>query len=385
MGKDQSVMDVAHLFSPLSLRELTLPNRIAVSPMCQYSAVDGYANDWHFVHLASRAVGGAGLIFTEQIAVTPEGRSSPQDLGLWDDSQIAPLKRITDFLHAQGSYAGIQLGHAGRKSSMSRPWDAPRVIPPSEGGWENRYSASNVPYAEAYGVPIPLDLAGIEELKRAYVATTERAVEAGFDVAEIHGAHGYLMHQFLSPISNRRTDAYGGSFEGRTRLLVEVAEAVHKAWPQDRPLFVRISATDWLEGNVEQETIAGSGWTFDQSIALAKRLREVGVDLIDVSSGGNVAKPHIPVGPGYQTKFAEEIRREANISTGAVGMISDPAHADHILRSQQADLILIAREMLRDPYWPMRAARELKQSTPWPVQYVRAAEGHPEFRSPIQL
>jgi 2,4-dienoyl-CoA reductase-like NADH-dependent reductase (Old Yellow Enzyme family) len=377
-------MTVPHLFAPLPLRSVTLPNRIAVSPMCQYSSEDGFANDWHFVHLASRAVGGAGLVFTEASAVTPEGRISPQDLGIWSDDHVDRLKRITDFLHAQGSYAGIQLAHAGRKSSTRRPWDGTGVLLPSEGGWENRFAPSAIPFSEEYGIPIELSRGGIVTIKNAFVAAARRALAAGFDVVEIHAAHGYLLHQFLSPLSNKRSDEYGGSFENRVRLLLEVAKAVRDAWPSDLPLFVRISATDWLESFTGEETAASeSGWTIAQSVALSSLLPESGVDLIDVSSGGNVAKVDIPVGSGYQTAFAARIRREAGISTGTVGMITDSAQADHVIRTQQADLVLLAREELRDPYWPLRAARELKQPASWPVQYTRAADGRPAVRGRI--
>jgi 2,4-dienoyl-CoA reductase-like NADH-dependent reductase (Old Yellow Enzyme family) len=377
-------MNVSHLFAPLALRSITLPNRIAVSPMCQYSSEDGFASDWHFVHLGSRAVGGAGLVFTEASAVLPEGRISPQDLGIWSDRHITPLKRITDFLHSQGSYAGLQLAHAGRKASMSRPWDGTRLVPPSEGGWDAQYAPSAIPFAEEYGKPTALTHEGIATIKKAFAAAAARALAAGFDVIEIHAAHGYLLHEFLSPLSNQRADQYGGSFENRTRLLLEVATALREAWPAHLPIFVRISATDWLESlSGEGNNKIESGWTIDQSVALSSLLRECGVDLVDVSSGGNVAKTDIPVGSGYQTAFAARIRREAGIATGSVGMITDPAQADGIIRSQQADLVLLAREMLRDPYWPLRAARELKYPAAWPVQYGRAADGRAPAREPV--
>lgn len=378
-------MSGPHLFAPLHLRSLTLPNRIVVSPMCQYSSKDGFANDWHFVHLGSRAVGGAGLIFTEASAVTPEGRISPQDLGIWSDEHIAPLKRITDFLHSQGCYAGTQLAHAGRKSSTWRPWDGSGVIQPAEGGWKERFAPSAIPFSEEYGTPIELSREGISEIRNAFIAAAHRAHAAGFDVLEIHAAHGYLLHQFLSPLSNQRTDDYGGSFENRVRLLLEVVKAVRESWPNHLPLFVRISATDWLETFADEEPKnVDAGWTIAQSVALSSLLRECGVDLVDVSSGGNVAKVDIPVGPGYQTGFASRIRREAGISTAAVGMITDSAQADQIVRTQQADLVFLAREELRDPYWPLRAARELGQPTPWPVQYTRAATGRPTVRAGIK-
>jgi 2,4-dienoyl-CoA reductase-like NADH-dependent reductase (Old Yellow Enzyme family) len=353
----------SHLFSPLQLAGVTFPNRIFVSPMCQYSSEDGFSNDWHLVHLGSRAVGGAALVLTEASAVLAEGRISPQDLGLWKDDHIAGLKRIVEFLHAQGARAGVQLAHAGRKASMTRPWAGERYLPPSEGGWRDVMAPSAQPFAENYGQPIELDLAGIETITRAFVKATRRAVEAGFDVVELHGAHGYLLHEFLSPLSNRRTDQYGGSFENRIRLMVEVVDAIRAELPVELPLLVRISATDWTEG----------GWDIDQSVALAKVLKEHKVDLVDVSSGGMVPRVVMPIGPGYQTTFAERIRREAHIATGAVGMITDAAQAEHILRTGQADLVLLARELLREPYWPLQAAKELGDATSWPAQYLRAA------------
>ncbi len=356
-------MSQSHLFSPLQLAGVTFPNRIFVSPMCQYSSEDGFSNDWHLVHLGSRAVGGAALVLTEASAVLAEGRISPQDLGLWKDDHIAGLRRIVEFLHAQGARAGVQLAHAGRKASMTRPWAGERYLPPSEGGWRDVMAPSAVPFAENYGQPIELDLAGIETITRAFVKATRRAVEAGFDVVELHGAHGYLLHEFLSPLSNRRTDQYGGSFENRIRLMVEVVDAIRAELPVELPLLVRISATDWTEG----------GWDIDQSVALAKVLKEHKVDLVDVSSGGMVPRVVMPIGPGYQTTFAERIRREAHIATGAVGMITDAAQAEHILRTGQADLVLLARELLREPYWPLQAAKELGDATSWPAQYLRAA------------
>jgi 2,4-dienoyl-CoA reductase-like NADH-dependent reductase (Old Yellow Enzyme family) len=377
-------MSLPHLFAPLVLRSITLPNRIAVSPMCQYSSEDGFASDWHFVHLASRAVGGAGLVFTEATAVTPEGRISPQDLGIWSDKHIDRLQHITDFLHSQGSCAGIQVGHAGRKGSMSKPWEGTRLIPPSEGGWDKLAAPSAIPFSAEYGKPTGLDRDGIAAIQKAFVAAAHRALAAGFDVIEIHAAHGYLLHQFLSPLSNTRTDEYGGSFENRVRLVVEVTKAVRAVWPGHLPVFVRISATDWLESFTgEKPEGTEAGWTIDQSVALSALLRDCGVDLVDCSSGGNVANAKIPVGPGYQTAFAARIRREAGIATGAVGMITQSAQADCIIRTQQADLVLLARELLRDPYWPLRAARELKVPTPWPVQYSRAADAHAPARDRI--
>ncbi len=363
------------LFSPLQLAGLTFPNRIVVSPMCEYSSEDGFANDWHLVHLGSRAVGGAGLVFAEASAVTPEGRISPQDLGFWKDEHIPGLKRIVDFLHSQGARAGIQLAHAGRKASMSRPWDGEeRVKPLSEGGWTEVLAPSAVPFSEKYAQPAALDAAGIKRLVEAFQLAARRALKAGFDVIEIHSAHGYLLHEFLSPLSNRRTDEYGGNLENRARLLIEVVDTVREVWPLDLPLFVRISATDWAPG----------GWDLTQSVALAKMLKPQGVDLVDVSSGGLVPGVTIPAGPGYQTPFAEEIRKQAQISTGSVGMITGAAQAEHILRTGQADMIFVAREFLRDPYWPLHAAQHLHDSTPWPPQYLRAAPAGTLQRKPIE-
>jgi 2,4-dienoyl-CoA reductase-like NADH-dependent reductase (Old Yellow Enzyme family) len=378
-----------HLFAPIALRSIVLPRRIIVSPMCQYSSKDGAASDWHLVHLGSRAVGGAALVMTEASAVTPEGRISPQDLGIWSDDHIDGLKRITAFLHAQGSFAGVQLAHAGRKGSMAPPWETARLIPPSEGGWTNVAAPSAVAFADNYPQPTALDRAGITRIRTAFADAARRALACGFDVIEIHAAHGYLLHQFLSPLSNLRTDAYGGSFDNRIRLTIEVIDGVREVWPEELPVFVRISATDWLEdpatGKAADGVESGAdlGWTLEQSIVLAKQFREHGVDLIDVSSGGNVRSAKIPVGPGYQAAFAERIRREAHIATGAVGMITDSAQADHIIRSGQADVVLLARELLRDPYWPLRAARELKQAITWPVQYGRAADGNVPPRLPV--
>ncbi len=365
------------LFSPLKLAGITFPNRIVVSPMCEYSSEDGFANDWHLVHLGSRAVGGAGLVFTEASAVTPEGRISPQDLGFWKDDHIPGLKRVVDFLHSQGAHAGIQLAHAGRKASMSRPWDGEeRVKAVSEGGWKEVFAPSAIPFSEKYAQPAALDGGGIRRLVQAFQQAATRALKTGFDVIEIHSAHGYLLHEFLSPLSNQRTDEYGGSLENRARLLIEVVDAVREVWPLDKPLFVRISATDWAP--------AGSnGWDLGQSVALAKLLKPRGVDLVDVSSGGLIPGVTIPVGPGYQTPYAEEIRKQAQIATGTVGMITDAAQAEHILRTAQADMVFLAREFLRDPYWPLHAAQQLHDSTPWPQQYLRAAPSGSPSREPV--
>lgn len=353
-----------NIFDSLAIRDVTLPNRIVVSPMCEYSSADGFASDWHLVHLGSRAVGGAGLVFTEATAVASEGRISPQDLGIWKDEHIEFLSRITRFIHSQGSVAGIQLAHAGRKASTYRPWDGNGAAPESAGGWKNVVGPSAVPFADNYPMPQALTGEGIQGIVRAFVAAVERAQAAGFRVFEIHAAHGYLISEFLSPLANHRTDQYGGAFENRIRLLLEVVAAVRKSLPQGAPLFVRISCVDWAVG----------GWTLEESVELAKHLKNSGVDLVDCSSGGNVLPPaQIPIGPGYQTPFAERIRREADILTGAVGMITAPAQADHIIRTGQADVAIMAREFLRDPYWPLHAGHELGHSVPWPVQYVRAA------------
>jgi 2,4-dienoyl-CoA reductase-like NADH-dependent reductase (Old Yellow Enzyme family) len=366
---------MTHLFDPLTIQDITFANRAFVSPMCQYSSVDGYANDWHFVHLGSRAVGGAGLVLTEATGVVPEGRISPQDLGIWMDDHIEPLARIVRFIHEQGSVAGMQLAHAGRKASTYRPWEGNGTVPESRGGWKNVVAPSALAFADHYPMPQALSLDGIRNVVSAFAAAARRACEAGFDVVEIHAAHGYLIHEFLSPYSNRRADAYGGSFENRTRILREIVAAVRGSWPDGAPLFVRISATDWIDG----------GWDIQQSIELARQLKELGANLIDCSSGGNVPHAKIPVGAGYQTQFAEQIRHEANILTGTVGMITSPVQAEHILVTGQADAVILAREFLRDPYWPLRAARDLGQSISWPVQYLRAAPEGSQARVAVDL
>jgi 2,4-dienoyl-CoA reductase-like NADH-dependent reductase (Old Yellow Enzyme family) len=357
-----------HLFSKLRMRDVEFANRVGVAPMCQYSSVDGFANDWHFAHLAARAIGGAALVFTEAAAVTPEGRISPQDLGVWSERHFEPLERIARFMASQGARAGIQLAHAGRKGSTYRPGAGQGAIPETAEGWRP-VAPSPVAFSDTYAKPDELMVDQIKALQSAFALAAERAAAAGFDVIEIHAAHGYLIHEFLSPFSNRRVDSYGGSFENRTRFLRECVAAVRRALPERCPLFVRISATDWAEG----------GWDIDQSVELARLLLALGVDVIDCSSGGNLEKADIPMGPGYQTPFAERIRREANIATAAVGLITAPAQADQVIRNDQADLVLLAREMLRDPYWPLHAAQELGQSAPWPRQYLRAApSGTPE-------
>ena len=350
------------LFEPLSLRSVTLRNRIAVSPMCQYSSEDGFADEWHLVHLGSRAAGGAALVLTEAAAVLPDGRISPQDLGIWDDAHVEALTRITRFMHERGAVAGMQLAHAGRKASTRRPWEGSGAVPETEGGWRV-VAPSAVRFADDYPEVRALAVPEIAAIVQAFAAAAHRALAAGFRVIEIHAAHGYLLHEFLSPLANRREDRYGGSFENRSRLVLDVVRAVRTEWPDDLPLLVRISATDWQDG----------GWDLEQSVALARQLGPLGVDLIDCSSGGMVPGTSVPLGPGYQTPFAERIRREAGIATGAVGLITEAVQAEHIIRTGQADLVLLARAMLRDPYWPLRAARELGQQMSWPVQYLRAA------------
>jgi 2,4-dienoyl-CoA reductase-like NADH-dependent reductase (Old Yellow Enzyme family) len=362
-----------HLFAPLTQRSVTFPNRIAVSPMCQYSSVDGFASDWHLVHLGSRGIGGAGVVLTEAAAISPEGRISPGDLGIWKDDHIAPLARITAFLRQHGCVPGIQLAHAGRKASMAPPFEKARNIPVAEGGWENVMAPSAVPYSPTYPLPIAMDRAAMDKALADMASAARRAAAAGFLVAEIHAAHGYLTHQFLSPLSNTRTDEYGGSFANRVRFPLELIRAARAAWPADLPLWVRLSATDWVDG----------GWNIDASVEFARLLKAEGVDLIDVSSGGNDPRQQIPAGPGYQVHFAERIRREAAIPTGAVGFITEPAQADQILRSGQADVVLLAREFLREPYWPLRAAFELKHPASWPEQYERAALGPVDRRKPL--
>ncbi len=353
---------MAHLFEPLAIRSLTLPHRILVSPMCQYSSTDGFANEWHLVHLGTRAVGGAAVVFTEANAVTAEGRISPEDLGIWKDEHVEYLSSITKFVRQQGSIAGTQLAHAGRKASTAAPWKGGRPITLDQGGWTPIFGPSAIKFADGYQVPAELTLAQIRATVAAFRDAARRALAAGFEVIELHGAHGYLLHEFLSPLSNQRQDQYGGSFENRIRLLCEVAAAVREVWPESLPLFTRISATEWTEG----------GWDVEQSIELARKLKSVGVDLIDVSSGGNLPGVKIPTGPGYQTGFAERIRREANIPTCTVGMITSPQQADHVIRSGQADTVMLAREFLRQPYWPLLAAKELSQEVKWPSQYERA-------------
>ncbi len=348
------------LFSPLQIRGALLRNRIVVSPMCQYSAVDGAANDWHLVHLGSFARGGAGLVIAEATAVLPEGRISPDDLGLWNEEQVAPLKRIVDFIHSQGAAAGIQLAHAGRKASTYALWKGKGEVPLEEGGWQT-VAPSAIPFYEQDRVPVAMDEDAIKNVIKAFVAAAQRSLSSGFDVVEIHAAHGYLIHQFLSPITNKRTDHYGGTFENRVRLLCEIVTAVRKVWPSEKPLFVRISATDWTE----------DGWTPDDSVALAKLLQPLGVDLIDCSSGAIAPKIRIPVEPLYQVFLAEQVKKESGMLTGAVGLITTAQQAEQIISNGRADLVFLARQMLRDPHFPLRAASELGVDVPWPKQYER--------------
>ncbi|MEP6810595.1 MAG: NADH:flavin oxidoreductase/NADH oxidase [Chthoniobacterales bacterium] len=350
------------LFSPLQLRDVTLRNRAGVSPMCQYSSDDGFANDWHLVHLGTRAVGGAGLVMTEASAVLADGRISPQDLGIWKDEHVEMLARIFHFISEQGAVPGMQLAHAGRKASTAAPWNGGEAVAVEDGGWRPIFAPSAIPFSEDGIVPDELDQAGIDKITQAFADAAVRALKAGAQVVEIHAAHGYLLHEFFSPLSNRRTDKYGGSFENRTRIAREVVTAVRRVWPEHYPLFVRISASDWTAG----------GWDIDQSVALAVALKPLGVDLIDCSSGGAVPGVKIPTGPGYQVPFAERIRREAQIATAAVGLITSPDQASDILENGQADLILMAREFLRDPYWALGAAAEMGADFPAPVQYGRA-------------
>jgi 2,4-dienoyl-CoA reductase-like NADH-dependent reductase (Old Yellow Enzyme family) len=349
------------LLDPIKLGALELRNRIVVSPMCQYSSPDGVPTDWHLVHLGSRAVGGAGLVFTEASSVSPEGRISPDDAGIWNDAQAGAWSRIVAFIRGQGAVAGVQLAHAGRKASTDAPWRGGGPLDAGHGGW-TPVAPSAIPFDEGYPVPAALDAAGIAKVVADFRAAAQRASAAGFDVIELHGAHGYLLHQFLSPLSNTRTDQYGGALENRARLLREVIAAVRETWPAPKPLWVRLSATDWAEG----------GWDIDECVQLARMLRNDGVDVIDVSSGGSVPHPKVPAGPGYQVPFASRIRREAGIATATVGLITDARQAEDILQRGDADLVEMARELLRDPYFPRRAAKELDAAIRGPEQYERA-------------
>ena len=352
---------MAKLFEPLKIKDIELKNRIVVSPMCEYSSLDGFANDWHLVHLGSRAVGGAALVISEATAVSPEGRITPDDLGIWKDEHIEKLKSITAFIESQGSVPGIQLAHAGRKASHHAPWKGAHPLSPEEGAWQT-VGPSALPFKEGTPAPEALDLAGIRKVIDDFRAAAHRAVLAGFKVVEVHGAHGYLLHEFYSPLSNQRSDEYGGSFENRVRLLLEVTTAVQEVWPKGYPVFVRLSATDWVEG----------GWTIEDTVRLAKLLKAQGVDLIDCSSGGNTPGVKIPLGPLYQTPFAEQVRTEAGIMTGAVGLITTPQQCEDIVAHGKADVVLLARELLRDPYFPLHAALQLGAEITWPPQYERA-------------
>lgn len=349
------------LFSPLAQRSLTLRNRIVVSPMCQYSSTDGLAEDWHLVHLGSLARGGAAVVITEANAVLPEGRITPRDLGIWSDAHAERLARIAAFVGSLGAIPGTQLAHAGRKASTARPWEGGAPVAPHAGGWIPD-GPSPERYADGYPVPAVLDESGIARVIEAFRAAARRALAAGFRLVEVHAAHGYLLHEFLSPLTNRRTDAWGGAFEQRTRFPLEVVRAVRGVWPAELPVWVRVSATDWAEG----------GWSGDDTVRFATMLRGEGVDLVDCSGGGLVPGQKIPVAPGYQVPFAERVRREAGIASGAVGLITDPAQADAIVREGRADVVLLAREMLRNPHWPLHAAQALGAEGPWPPQYVRA-------------
>ncbi|MCX4868820.1 NADH:flavin oxidoreductase/NADH oxidase [Streptomyces sp. NBC_00825] len=361
------------LFEPYTLRSLVIPNRVWMAPMCQYCAApdgpeQGVATDWHFAHLAARAIGGTGLILTEATAVSPEGRISPGDLGIWNDTQVAALRRITAFIKGQGSVAGIQLAHAGRKASTAAPWLGGAPVGPEAHGW-TPVAPSPLPFDDGHPVPHELTVDGIREVVDQFREAARRAVDAGFQVAEVHGAHGYLIGQFLSPHSNRRTDEYGGSFENRTRLALEVVDAVREVWPQELPVFFRISATDWLTENDEDDR---EGWTADETVRLAALLQVHGVDLLDVSSGGNAPRARIETGPGYQVPFAGRVRAETTLPVAAVGLITEPQQAEKIITEGWADAVLLGRELLRSPSWAQAAARELGGELRTPEQYHRA-------------
>jgi 2,4-dienoyl-CoA reductase-like NADH-dependent reductase (Old Yellow Enzyme family) len=364
--------NMAQIFDPLPIRDITLPNRMVVSPMCEYSSQDGFANDWHLVHLGSRAVGGAGLVFTEATAVTPEGRISPEDLGIWSDAHIEFLARIVRFIKSQGAVPGMQLAHAGRKGSTYKPATGSGAIPLNEGGWVPP-APSALGFADNFATPRALSKEEIRGVIDAFTQGARRALDAGFSVLEIHAAHGYLIHEFLSPLSNQRSDEYGGSFENRTRLAREIVTAIRKVMPERLPLFIRISATDWKDG----------GWDVDQSVELAKQIAPLGVDLVDCSSAGLANDQKIVLGPGYQVPFSERIRRDAGVLTGTVGLIETKEQVAEILANKKADLVFMAREFLRDPYWPLRTARELRHTISWPVQYLRAAPPDSTPRKPF--
>jgi 2,4-dienoyl-CoA reductase-like NADH-dependent reductase (Old Yellow Enzyme family) len=351
---------MSKLFSPLKIKNITLKNRIVMSPMCQYSSTDGFTSHWHIVHLGCRAAGGTGLIIAEATAVSPEGRITPGDLGLWSDDHIPGLSNIAAFIHQQGATAGIQLAHAGRKASCDIPWKGGAQLDQKNGGWQT-VAPGNIPFSPGDKIPESLNNVGLEKVISDFKTAASRALAAGFKIVEIHSAHGYLLHEFLSPLSNNRTDEYGGSFENRVRLLLQVAGAVKSVWPAENPLFVRISSTDWTEG----------GWTIEESVKLAGILKETGVDLIDCSSGGNIPNARIPAGPGFQVPFSEVIRK-TGILTGAVGFITSAQQAETILQEEKADLVFLARELLRNPYFALNAAKELGAETTWPEQYRRA-------------
>ena len=353
----------SRLFSPLQLRSLVFPHRVFVSPMCMYSSDDGMPNEWHFVHLGSRAVGGAAFVCVEASGVTPVGRITPWDAGIWSEAHARAWKPIADFVRAQGSVPGIQLAHAGRKASCAQPWKGGKPLAPADGAWQT-LGPSEIAFGD-YPAPRAMTIAEIERTIEDFRMGATHALDAGFDVVEVHGAHGYLLHSFCSPLSNRRADAYGGSLENRIRLPLAVAKAVRDFWPADKPVFYRVSATDWADG----------GWDLAETLVLCRELKKIGIDLVDCSSGGNIAHQKIPLGPGYQVPFADAIRREVGIPTGAVGLISEAAQAEQIVSLGQADAVILARALLRDPYWPRHAAKELKHELPWPSQYLRADIG----------
>ncbi len=353
---------MSHLFEPLTIKDVTLRNRIGVSPMCQYSYSDGFSNDWQLVTLGAKASGGAGLVIFEATAVEARGRITPFDAGIWKDEQIEPLARVVRFVQEQGAVAGIQIAHAGRKACTSQPWMGGKPVPAGDASRWPVVGASPLAFTSEHQVPHELSVSEIHEVQQNFAAAAQRVLAAGFTWLELHAAHGYLIHSFLSPLSNQRSDEYGGSFENRMRMLVETVQAVQKVWPERLPLTVRISGTEWVEG----------GWDVEQSVALGKVLKAAGVDLIDCSSGGNVPKAIMPRDPGYQVHIADAVRNQAGIPSAAVGLISDPHMADEIVRSGKADLVLLARELLRNPNWPIRAAQELGQPLPVPAQYLRA-------------
>jgi 2,4-dienoyl-CoA reductase-like NADH-dependent reductase (Old Yellow Enzyme family) len=355
---------MSKLFEEITIRGITSRNRIMVSPMCQYSSEDGFATDWHLVHLGSRAVGGAGIICSEAAAVSPEGRISYADLGIWKDEHKQKLTQITNFVSQHGAVPAIQLAHAGRKASKNRPWEGNNHLSPGEGGWENFVAPSAIPFHEDDPPPLEMSRDDIDKVIHDFRAAAKRALDSGFRIIEIHAAHGYLIHEFYSPLTNKRTDSYGGSFQSRIRLLLEILEAVQEVWPEDLPVFVRISATDWVDGE--------PSWTIEDSVQLAQILKDRGVDLIDCSSGGAVPYQQVSWGPGFQTPFAVRIREEVGIMTGAVGFITSPSQAEHILKTEQADMVIMAREFLRNPYFPMEAAADLHFDLQWPEQYERA-------------